>query len=135
MSLAENLRKARVSSGLTQQQVADALEITKSTYSGYEIGRREPDALKLKKISKLLNVSGDALLETGLGESAVDKKKSCCETLLSETQQLSGKDIIARFITTAGFVNADEPLSEDDYKILNNVVDILETWFRQKKKK
>lgn len=36
MSFADNLRKARESRGLTQQQVAELLGINKSTYCGYE---------------------------------------------------------------------------------------------------
>lgn len=59
------LKEIRTKKGFTQQQVADALEITKGTYSGYETGRREPDVFKIKALAQLFDVSGDALLETG----------------------------------------------------------------------
>ena len=65
MSFSENLRAARERSGLTQQQVADLMGIDKSTYCGYETEKRQPDVQKLKKLSKILGVSGDELLETG----------------------------------------------------------------------
>ena len=65
MGFAEQLRKARIASGLTQQQVADAMGITNSTYCGYETGKRQPDVQKIKQLSKILGVSGDSLLETG----------------------------------------------------------------------
>lgn len=65
MGFPEQLRKARIASGLTQQQVADAMGITNSTYCGYETGKRQPDVQKIKQLSKILGVSGDSLLETG----------------------------------------------------------------------
>lgn len=64
MSFREKLRAARESRGYTQQQVADLMEIDKSTYCGYETGKRQPDVQKIKQLSKILGVSGDELLET-----------------------------------------------------------------------
>ncbi len=65
MSFSEKLKQARIKSGYTQQQVADLMGITNSTYCGYEIGKRQPDVAKIKMLSKILNTSGDYLLETG----------------------------------------------------------------------
>ena len=65
MGFPEQLRKARIAAGLTQQQVADAMGITNSTYCGYETGKRQPDVPKIKQLSNILGISGDALLETG----------------------------------------------------------------------
>ena len=39
MSFTERLKEARISVGYTQQQVADAMGITNSTYCGYETGK------------------------------------------------------------------------------------------------
>lgn len=65
MSFGERLRAAREQRGFTQQQVADFMGIDKSTYCGYETGKRQPDVPKIKQLSKALGVSGDVLLETG----------------------------------------------------------------------
>lgn len=65
MSFGERLRSAREAKGYTQQQVADFMQIDKSTYCGYETGKRQPDVQKIKLLSKFLGVSGDELLETG----------------------------------------------------------------------
>lgn len=65
MSFGENLRAAREKRGYTQQQVADYMQIDKSTYCGYETGKRQPDVAKIKQLSAFLGVSGDVLLETG----------------------------------------------------------------------
>lgn len=64
MSFGERLRAARERRGITQQQVADFMGIDKSTYCGYETGKRQPDVQKIKQLSKILGVSGDELLET-----------------------------------------------------------------------
>ena len=69
MSFGEKLRAARESRGYTQQQVADYMKIDKSTYCGYETGKRQPDVQKIKQLSKFLGVSGDDLLETDFASS------------------------------------------------------------------
>lgn len=65
MGFSEQLKKARLAVGYTQQQIADIMGITKSTYCGYETGKRQPDVTKIKQLAKILNTSGDTLLETG----------------------------------------------------------------------
>lgn len=71
MAFKDSLKKFRINSGLTQQQIADAMGITKATYSGYETGRRQPDVAKIKQLAEILGISGDDLLETGF---EVEKK-------------------------------------------------------------
>ena len=63
MDLGKKLREARGATNLTQQHMADRMGISKSTYCGYETGKRQPDVYKLKEISEILNVSADELLE------------------------------------------------------------------------
>lgn len=58
----ENLRIARACAGITQSELAALVNISKSTISLYETGKREPDILKLKALAKALNVSCDALV-------------------------------------------------------------------------
>lgn len=93
MNFSVNLRRARESAGLTQQQVADEIGISKSTYCNYEIGKREPDVEKIKKIAKALKISCDVLLETGF-----DSKKA--PSLSGEAMKLAkdyeGLDIWGR---------------------------------------
>lgn len=65
MGFPDQLKKARLNMDYTQQQVADLMGITKSTYCGYETGKRQPDVAKIKQLACILNISGDVLLETG----------------------------------------------------------------------
>lgn len=58
------LRKTR---GLTQQQLADKLNVKRATISNYEIGRRSPHIKELEDISEALGVN---LEYFGFGGSA-----------------------------------------------------------------
>lgn len=58
----ENLKEARLKSGLSQKDVAEKIGVAKSTYSLYESGNREPNVNTIKKIADFLKVSADSLL-------------------------------------------------------------------------
>ena len=53
----ENLKKARLESGLSQKELSENIGVAKSTYSLYESGKREPNVNTIKKIASALNVS------------------------------------------------------------------------------
>ena len=55
--LSKTLKKLRENCGYTQQQVADALSIERSTYTYYETGKTTPDINTIIKLSKIFNVS------------------------------------------------------------------------------
>lgn len=59
---AENLGFARRARGYSQAFMAEKLGIARSTYAGYETGKRSPDVDMFSKISKELFVSADELL-------------------------------------------------------------------------
>ncbi len=56
-----NIRQLRVGRGLTQQQVADKLYVTRSTLSNYENGRRHPNLIIAILIADFFQVSLDEL--------------------------------------------------------------------------
>lgn len=58
----DRLRAIRLEKGLTQQQLADAIGVTKSTMAKYDRGDLEPNLTNVKKIADALNVSVDLLL-------------------------------------------------------------------------
>lgn len=57
-----NLKTLRLQNGLTQAQVAQKLDVTKSVISAYETGLRLPSYDILINISKIFKVSTDYLL-------------------------------------------------------------------------
>lgn len=76
MNFAERLKQARIKRGYTQQQIADEMGITNSTYCGYETGKRQPDVAKIKQLANILNVSGDELLGTEFKSDKIDLSSS-----------------------------------------------------------
>ena len=65
MMIAKTLKKLRQNIGYTQQQVADALNIERSTYTYYETGKTMPDVNNIIKLAKIFNVPYSEILENG----------------------------------------------------------------------
>ena len=57
----EYLTMFRKQKGFTQAQMAEKLEISRSTYTNYESGNRSPDLDGLERISEILDCSLDEL--------------------------------------------------------------------------
>ncbi len=62
MTLQDKIKELRLTNDYTQNDLADALNISRPTLSKWETGVAEPSASDLKKISNLFNVSVDDLL-------------------------------------------------------------------------
>ena len=58
----DNLKMLRKENNLTQKQVAEKLGVVESCYANWEQGRTEPNIETLRKLSKILNVSIDELI-------------------------------------------------------------------------
>ena len=59
------IRVLREKQGLTQQELADRLQVTRQTVSNYEIGRSQPDLEMLEQLANVLNVDVAVLLGNG----------------------------------------------------------------------
>lgn len=57
-----NFKPLRKAMGLTQQQVADEIGITRQAYNHYETGRRKPDTNMLRLLADVFGCSIDRLL-------------------------------------------------------------------------
>jgi len=69
------LRELRVKSGYTQVQIAKILNIDRSTYSYYEIGKTTPDISVLITLSKIFNIPiNDMLADEGTPEAVADSR-------------------------------------------------------------
>lgn len=62
LQFCKNLRSARLEQELTQKQVAQKLGVVESCYASWEQGRTEPNLEMLRKLSSLLHVKVDELL-------------------------------------------------------------------------
>lgn len=70
MTLADKLKEARKNVGLTQNELAEKLCVSRQAVTKWETGAGIPDVDNLKMLSKVLNVSIDFLLDD---EDVVDK--------------------------------------------------------------
>lgn len=56
-SLGNNIRRARIAKGLSQEDLASKLGVSKAAICRYEQGAREPSIRKLNKIAEILGVT------------------------------------------------------------------------------
>lgn len=61
--IGEKIRILRTKFGLTQKEVADALEIERSTYTYYELGKTTPSWNAIKKLAQIFQIAPYDLLE------------------------------------------------------------------------
>ena len=63
MDIGRKLQLARINAGLTQEQVAEALEVSRQTVSNWENDRTDPDIKSIVTISELYHVTLNQLLK------------------------------------------------------------------------
>lgn len=63
MNLGENLLKARKSSSLSQEEVAEKLGVSRQTISKWELNETLPDIRQSKKLASLYHLSLDELID------------------------------------------------------------------------
>jgi len=94
-----NLKRLRLYCGLTQKQIADLLNIDRSTYTYYETGKTVPDVETLKKLSRLYYITLDTLVDShidltkvkltiGDGETPEDEKSNLIADLVKNHIEL-----------------------------------------------
>jgi len=67
---AQRLRQARLLKGITQQNLASQLSISRSTLANWETGRTTPDPHMIHTLARALGTTTDSLLAPGLGRSS-----------------------------------------------------------------
>ena len=73
MDIGNRLNQLRKLSGMTQEQLAEKLSVSRQTVSRWETGGALPDLESIVKISRLFHVSLDDLL---LGEPDTEEKSN-----------------------------------------------------------
>lgn len=63
MKIGVKLKEARLQVGLTQENVADEIQVTRQTISNWENEKSYPDIVSVIKLSTLYNISLDKLLK------------------------------------------------------------------------
>ena len=76
MTLGEKIREARRKCGLSQEQLADKMSVSRSAIAKWETDKGLPDVGNLKLLARLLNISLDRLLDDAeeVDESVIREK-------------------------------------------------------------
>ena len=83
------IKQYRKLKNITQEEMAALLNVTRQSYINYESGETEPSFETLKKISKILNVSIDSLLNN---EEYIKSNNIKSDSILNDL-----KNIIAKY--------------------------------------
>lgn len=94
MALGQNILELRKKNGLSQEQLAEKILVSRQTISNWELSETSPNPEQLKLLSKTLNVSVDELLENDVKEILVKK--------VSNTEKLAG--IIIKMLKVIGII-------------------------------
>ena len=107
MSFAENLKQLRNEKQLSQEELAEMLDVSRQAVSKWEQGTGYPEVEKLLLLSNKLNVSLDSLMSTEIAQEADPKNENRtgtititspyenvimpCHKVLSSEKMLGGK--------------------------------------------
>ena len=108
MTFSEAIKAKRESLGLTQQELAEKLFVSRQTVSRWESGARCPDLIMAKKISMVLGISLDELIPGEVVQDYVPAKEpsldiSCVKVMLTGIMLL----LIGTFLYVADHGNMD----------------------------
>lgn len=82
MNFSDNLRQIRKDKGLSQEDLAELLEVSRQAVSKWEQGDGYPEAEKLLLLSHKLNISLDELLDTGFHNNDNGERNSVSGEIL-----------------------------------------------------
>lgn len=73
MTIGEQIQNIRIQKGLTQERLAEMLEVSRQSVSKWELGQTVPDVDKIIRMSELFDVSTDTLLLRNVEDEQVNK--------------------------------------------------------------
>ena len=94
MKVGEQLKQARLQKQLTQQVVAETLNVSRQTISSWETGRSYPDIASLITLSDYYDLSLDTLMKDDEGVKTYLKKKDVLKQLNPIATLLMGIDVL-----------------------------------------
>ncbi|WGX77737.1 helix-turn-helix transcriptional regulator (plasmid) [Paraclostridium bifermentans] len=85
MEIGNKLKKSRLESKLTQEKVAEEIQVSRQTISNWENEKSYPDIISVIKLSDLYNISLDELLK---GDSEMIKHLEESTNIVSSNKKL-----------------------------------------------
>ena len=121
IDFSEELRRLRIKSGYSQQQLADLLHVDRSTLANWERGHRLPDAEMISRISDALGANVGELLRAS--EKSPDKP---CVVVLDDERLLmmEGMAVVSEALPDAEVYGFSEPAEAVEF-IKNSKVQLV----------
>lgn len=95
MEIGSKIKKARIESGLTQEQTAAILGVSRQTISNWENDKSYPDIISVIKMSEIYSISLDHLLKE---DNAMNNKQTYMEYLEESTNTVKEKKNLEKVI-------------------------------------
>ena len=89
MTLGEKIQQLRKASGLSQEQLAEQLDVSRQSVSKWELNDTVPDVNKLIVISNIFSISIDELLKDKQPSTVVNDGENKRTTTLAEISRLN----------------------------------------------
>ena len=107
----QRIKMLREKRGLSQSEVAKRLGVARTTYSGYELGTREPDQNTLMKLARFFDVSVDYLIGNTDNPTPPD----------GNNEEVDIRQLIRDKLKTAR--RKGRPLTEEDAEFITRILD------------
>lgn len=91
MEIGKKLKDARIGTGLTQESVAEKINVSRQTISNWENEKSYPDIISVIKLSDLYSISLDSLLK---GDNKMIEHLEESTNVIKSNQKLMGAIII-----------------------------------------
>ena len=114
----DTLKKLRNKKGLSQQELADKLFVTRSTVSRWESGNRLPDAVMILRLAIVLGVDGSILF------AAVEQSDDCPNVIMVDDNKIilnGGLPILQEVMPNASVTAFTKPKDAIEFVKSNRV--------------
>ena len=118
MEIGVKLKEARIKSGLTQENVAEKIQVSRQTISNWENEKSFPDIVNVIKLSDLYNISLDQLLK---GDEAMIEHLEKSTNIVKSNEKLIAA-IIANVLLMILFILFNGLIIENHYLIMGSSI-------------
>lgn len=126
MNTGVKLKEARTQAGLTQEYVAEAIQVSRQTISNWEHDKSYPDIVSVIQLSDLYNISLDKLLKEDI--DMIEHFEESTNVVKSNRQLLTA--IILNVILMFIFVLCNGLIADNSFLIMgSSALAILSTCF------
>ncbi|HIU74710.1 MAG TPA: helix-turn-helix transcriptional regulator, partial [Candidatus Pelethocola excrementipullorum] len=116
MEIGKKLKDARISSGFTQEKIAEKINVSRQTISNWETEKSYPDIISVIKLSELYSISLDDLLK---GDKKMIEHLEESTNVVKSNQKLSIAIVINVFLLIL-FILFNGLIAQNRYLIMGS---------------